>query len=210
MKRVLFCDFDGTIVTIDTCEYLLDKFVKEEWRNFDTYYERGEITFEECIQKQFSKLKVSEELMLKELDKVTSFRLHFMDLVKHCDKKGISFIVVSAGLDFIIRHFLDTIAWDTPVKIYSAKSRFTDKGIKLAFPELFNCTSLDFKEDLVNHYKKQGFRTFYLGDGLSDFNAVRSADFSFVIMDSKLAKLCKREKLPHLEINDFQEVINAL
>ena len=47
-------------------------------------------------------------------------------------------------------------------------------------------------------------------DGLSDFGAVRSADFSFAIRDSKLADSCKKEGIDYKEISDFQEVIDYL
>jgi 2-hydroxy-3-keto-5-methylthiopentenyl-1-phosphate phosphatase len=210
LKRVLLCDFDGTIVTIDTCEFLLDTFVKEDWRTFNTFLERGEITLEECTRKQLSMLNISEEEALKALEKVTSFRPHFTELVDLCDAQGICFVVVSGGLDFVIKHFLGTQDLEKLVRVYTATSRITSNGIELSFPEFVDCTSLDFKEDLVKQYNEQGFRTIYVGDGLSDFNAVRRVDFLFVIKDSKLAELCKRERIPHREITNFHEVIKSL
>ncbi|UCH01880.1 MAG: HAD-IB family phosphatase [Candidatus Bathyarchaeota archaeon] len=210
MKSALLCDFDGTIVTFDTSEFLLDKFVKEDWRILDTYLERGIITLEECLQKQYILLRASEEQMLRVLEKVFSFRQNFEKLVRYCDRKGIHFIVVSAGLDFVMNHFLSCTALEKSVEIYAAETRFTLNGIKLTFPKFYDRSSLDFKEDFVKHCKKQGFKTFYIGDGLTDFNAVRKADFTFAITNSKLAEFCKKERIPHLEINDFQEVIDAI
>jgi 2-hydroxy-3-keto-5-methylthiopentenyl-1-phosphate phosphatase len=110
----------------------------------------------------------------------------------------------------VIKHFLRIKGLEKRVRVYSATSRITSDGIELSFPELVDCTSLDFKEDLVKQYNKQGFRTIYVGDGLSDFNAVRRADFLFVVKESKLAELCKRENIPHHEITDFQEVTKSL
>ena len=210
MKRVLLCDFDGTIVTIDTCEFLLDTFVKEDWRAFNAILETGKITLEECTRAQLSMLNLSEEEALNALEKITSFRPHFTELVNHCVTQGIRFIVVSGGLDFVIKHFLRVGGLEKRVRVFSATSRTTRDGIELSFPELVDYTSLDFKEDLIKQYNKQGFKTIYVGDGLSDFNAFKHADFLFVIKDSKLAKLCKREKVPHHEITDFQEVIKSL
>ena len=210
LKRVLLCDFDGTIVTIDTCEFLLDKFVKEDWRAFNAFLERGEITLEECTRAQLSMLNISEEEALKALERVTSFRPHFMELVDHCAVQGIRFIIVSGGLDFIIKYFLKLRGLEKQVRVYSASSKSTRDGIELSFPELVDCTSLDFKEDLVKQYNKQGFRTIYIGDGLSDLNAFKQADFLFAIKESKLAKLCKKENVPYCEITNFQEVIKSL
>jgi HAD superfamily phosphoserine phosphatase-like hydrolase len=174
------------------------------------FLERGEITLEECTRKQLSMLKISEEVALNALEKVTSFRSHFKELVDLCDAQGICFIVVSGGLEFVIKHFLRKKDLEKRLRVYSATSRITRDGIELSFPEFVDRTSLDFKEDLVKQYKKQGFRTIYVGDGLSDFNAVRYVDLLFVIKDSKLTELCKRENIPHREIIDFHEVVKSL
>lgn len=50
----------------------------------------------------------------------------------------------------------------------------------------------------------------YIGNGLSDFEGVRAADFSYVVKESKLAKLCRTEHIPHKEFIDFAEIINDL
>lgn len=210
MKRVLLCDFDGTIVTVDTCEFLLDAFVGDDWRAFNTLLERGAITLEECTQRQLAMLNLTQEGALVALERVTSFRPHFAELANYCAAQGIRLIVVSGGLDFVIRHFLRAAGLEQLVQVYAATSRVTQSGIELSFPNLVDETALDFKEDLVKQYRRQGFQALYVGDGLSDFNAARRADFAFAIKDSKLADLCKREQLPHREITDFHDVMTML
>ncbi len=210
VKRALLCDFDGTIVMVDTCEYLLDTFVADDWRAFNTLLERGAITLEECTQRQLAMLHFTEDGALAALKPVTSFRPHFRELVNYCVTHGIRFIVVSGGLDFVIHHYLRAAGLEPLVHMYAATSRVTQTGIDLSFPHRVDETARDFKEDVVKQHLRQGFQTFYIGDGLSDFNAARHAHFSFVIKDSQLAELCKREQLPHQEITDFHEVLTAL
>jgi 2-hydroxy-3-keto-5-methylthiopentenyl-1-phosphate phosphatase len=206
----LLCDFDGTVVSIRTVEFLLDKFVEGDWILYDSQYRRGEITLEECMQRQISMVHAPKHAMLRELEKVVNFRPNFNKLVEYCRVKAIPFIIVSAGLDFVIRHFLKKKGLGDLTEVYTAKTKFTDNGIKLFLPELMDETSLDFKEDLVKIYKSNGFKVFYIGDGTSDFNAARHADFIFAIRGSELNDLCKREFIPHKEINDFREVIDTL
>lgn len=210
MKIALLSDFDGTIVTIDTAEFLLNKFAKGDWRSFETIYEQGEITLEECFQRQAAMLDAPKHLMFDELEQVTSFRPHFKELLEYCKLNHVHFVIVSAGFDFVIHHFLKKLELNQKVEMYAAKSYFTNQGIKFSFPKLLDNSSLDFKEDIVNHYKKQGYTVFYIGDGLSDFNATRHADFAYVIANSKLAELCKKELIPHKEIRDFQSVIDGI
>jgi 2,3-diketo-5-methylthio-1-phosphopentane phosphatase len=210
MKIVLLCDFDGTITTIDTCEHILEKLSKDNWRIYDAYLERGDITLEECIQKQMAMLTAPKHQILKMLSNVVSVRPHFKELLNFCKVNRLPFIIVSGGLDFVIAHILKKYAINKGVKVYSGKAQFTKKGIDFKFPQLKDPKSIDFKEDLVNYYKINGFRVFFIGNGLSDYNAVRKADFSFVIKNSKLARLCKEEKLPHQDFSDFKIIIDFL
>ncbi len=210
MSLVLLCDFDGTITNLDTAFFLLDKFVEGDWRIFDLQYRIGEITLEECMQEQYSMFDVPKHLMLKELEKVVSFRSNFNKLIDYCRIQNIPFIIVSAGLDFVINHFLKQKGLTNSIKVHSVKTTITENGVKLAFPKLFNKDSTNFKDDLVRYYKKKGSHVVYIGDGTSDYPAIKNADYRFSIKNSRLAELCRKNKISHQEIDDFQEVINAL
>ena len=124
--------------------------------------------------------------------------------------RKIPFIIVSAGLDFVIRHFLELKGLKNKIEIRAVKTTIQNGRTKLSLPKLLDKASIDFKEDLVKYYTKQGKRVIYIGDGTSDYNAIKNADFPFVIKDSKLADLCKRTKVLHKEITDFQKVINFI
>jgi 2-hydroxy-3-keto-5-methylthiopentenyl-1-phosphate phosphatase len=62
----------------------------------------------------------------------------------------------------------------------------------------------------VNYYKDRGCFVLFIGDGMSDKGAVRSADYVFVIKGSRLAEFCKQEGINHQEMSDFREVIVRL
>ncbi len=210
MSLVILCDFDGTIVDIDTAEYLLEKFAQGNWQQYDVQLEKGEITLEECMIKQYAMIKTPEAVLLEELANAAKMRAHFDRLAAYCTARNIPLIIVSAGLDFCITHFLEIIGWAGLIEIHSAETKFTDKGIDLVFPELRDKTSTDFKVDLIEFYKAQGMRVVYIGDSLSDFNAVKHADFSFTIKNKKLSEFCERQGIIYQEIETFQEVIDAI
>jgi 2-hydroxy-3-keto-5-methylthiopentenyl-1-phosphate phosphatase len=50
----------------------------------------------------------------------------------------------------------------------------------------------------------------FIGDGLSDFQAVGKADYLFVIDGSKLAVKSREEGIQHEEIVDFSQVIQRI
>lgn len=52
MECVVLTDFDGTMVTIDTAEFVLDKFVDGDWRVIVEQLEKGGVTFEESLKRE--------------------------------------------------------------------------------------------------------------------------------------------------------------
>lgn len=204
------CDFDGTISVNDTYEYVLTRYAQGDWRVFDDQYLRGEISLQECLRKQGALVKAPERVLVAELERVTSFRPNFDKLIEYCRGNRVPLVVVSAGLDFAIEHLLRLKGWDRLVKLYAARAESTPEGIRFTFPRLRDETSLSVKDDLVKHYKREGRRVAYVGDGVWDIHALREADCRFVIKGSKLAELCRQQEVPAREINEFQEMVMAI
>lgn len=210
LNFVFLSDFDGTIVTIDTAAHVLEKFADGDWKGVEGEFVRGEITFEQCLRRQFAMLKVPEKRLLDELEPITVFRPNFGNFVKFCTERKIPVIIASAGLDFCIRHFLRKEGLLEKVSICVPKSEFTAAGIQVTFPELLAKASVNFKDDLVRYHKGLGEKAIYAGDGLGDYPAVRSADFSFVIRGSALANMCRNTGLPFKEMEDFRDAIETV
>jgi len=210
LRFVVLTDFDGTMVTIDTAEYLLDKFANKNWRIIVEQLERGEVTFEESLEREFAMLKVPEKTMLDALDPATYFRPNFDKLIEYCNEQRFPLVVVSGGLVFSIRHFLEQKGWINKVEIYAPKSTCTDDGIILSFPRRFEPSSNNFKDDLVMYRKKHGESVVYIGNGLGDYPAAKVADLAFAIKGSRLAEMCKSSGVAFKEITDFQEVVDIL
>lgn len=210
MNLVVLCDFDGTVTTIDTAEWILTKFAQGDWHKIDRQFEQGKITLEECLNKEFSSVKASKERILKELRETVIFRPNFKKLCEYCKKNDVSLIVASAGLDFVIEYFLKANDCLDLVEVCTAKIKFGPEGIKFTFPKLFYSSSDNFKHDMVRHCQAQGMKVIYVGDGFADFSATRDADHAFVIENSRLAKLCEGQGIPCKTITDFQEIVKAI
>ncbi len=209
MKLVVLCDFDGTITVRDTAELVLSRFAEGDWRALDRQFEEGKLTLEQCLQKEFSMVKASEQEILDELRDV-EFRSSFEDFAEDCQKREIPLIIVSAGLDFVIRHFLKLKGWDRLVETYIPKTKVTSDGILFVFPERFDKTTANFKQDFVRRCKTQGKRIVFIGDGSGDFEAAKEADLIFSVKGSRLAQLCKMSKVLSRDIVDFKQATNLL
>ena len=205
MKTSILCDFDGTITTTDTCVHVLSHFADGDWNTYDDKLHEGKIELEECMRLQFQMVKTHRREILRHLQEIVSFRDGFIDFVDICLKNNFSFIVISGGLDFVIRHFLSLQGLGS-VEVISGKTSIRDNGIEFEFPKKRFDDSADFKADFVRYQKKLGFKVVYIGDGLSDFQAVREADVVFVVKGSRLADWCREQNIAHIEFTSFGEI----
>jgi 2-hydroxy-3-keto-5-methylthiopentenyl-1-phosphate phosphatase len=210
MDLVVLSDFDGTVTTIDTAEFILGRFAKGDFRRFDRQFERGRITLEECLNRQFSLVNASRKQILGELKGKVIFRPNFKKLAEHCKAHCIPLVIVSAGLDFVVKDFLKLNGCLDLVEVCTPKTVFSADSIRFAFPTLFDATSENFKQDLVRWYKGQNKKVIFIGDGVADFPAIKDADYVFVIESSRLAKMCESCEMACESIADFQQVIEAI
>jgi 2-hydroxy-3-keto-5-methylthiopentenyl-1-phosphate phosphatase len=155
-------------------------------------------------------VKASKKQILEELKNVVIFRPNFKKLAKHCKENRIPCIIVSAGLDFVIKHFLKLNGCLNLVEVCAAKTVFGAQGIRFVFPTLIDTKSENFKHDMVIRYKSQNMEVIYAGDGLADYAAARDSDYSFTIRNSRLARLCMSHEIRCRNITDFQDVIEAI
>jgi len=206
----LFVDFDGTIVTADTAEAALDRFGDLDWRRIDRALEMGEVSFEESLRREFATLRAPPDAIIAEVSRFTSLRPNFDRLIEYCRGTNLPLTVVSGGLDFCIRHFLDRDDWLSFVKICAPTSCYTGSGYTLTFPAVVCDRSTNFKDDLVRREKKDGTRVFFIGNGFGDLSAAKEATFAFAIRGSRLAELCKQHEVRHEEIDEFQQVVDVM
>src|SRR5713101_7787704 len=184
MKLVVLSDFDGTVTLNDT--------------------------FEKCVRQQGGMVQVPSSEILSYLDGVTKFRPNFDKLIEFCMTNHFPLVIVSAGLDFVIKHFLTREKFQDKVELVAASAKCTPTGIKFEWPKLRSDRSMNLKDDMVRYYKRRADRVAYVGDGRWDLHALRNADRRFVIRNSKLAELCLEQEIQATRIIDFQEVVKSL
>jgi 2,3-diketo-5-methylthio-1-phosphopentane phosphatase len=210
MKKAVLCDFDGTLVQNDTAVYILNNFAKGKWKKFDEQLELGEITLEECLSKQFSNIRVPLSEVLVKLEDVTKFRAKLGSLINFCEENKHEFIITSAGLDFVIHHFINLLGLQRNVKVYSAKTQVNEDGITFTFPKILHPSTNNFKEDLVESYKDKNYFVIYIGDGVGDFHAIKCSNLRFTVRNSKLADMCNEYGIDHHEFENFDDVIRIV
>jgi len=206
----VLCDFDGTIANIDTAEKALDMFADPSWRRIEEGFEKGDVSFEDSLQREYAMISASPETILKELDRFTLLRPNFDTLVDYCKSRNLPLVVVSGGLDFCIEHFLGRDGWLNFIALHAPKTRRVGNGYEVSFPKTVNSSSKDFKEDLVMLHKDKGERVLFVGNGRGDFQAAKRSHYAFAIKNSRLAKLCKSNGVACKEMEDFQDVVDLV
>ena len=206
MRKIVLSDFDGTIISEDSALLILDRYGEGDWRKYDEQLLKGMISLEECLTKQFSTISIPHETIFDFLDEKIVFRQNFTDFAITCQKSDIPLVVVSAGLDFIIHHFMNKLEVNTPIPIVSAISKKHINGITFKFPTLKYKYSKNFKEDLVIDYQNKGYFVIYIGDGSGDFYAAKRADTTYAVEDSDLSRMCRDNGISFRSFLDFKSI----
>ena len=181
MKKLILCDFDGTISTYDMGYILVNHFSSEEWRTIDQDYCDGKIGSREAYSRIASLLKGDEKAVLRFIQEHSDIDPHFSSFYQHCRKNHIDVKIVSDGLDFYIRTLLQ-IHHLAEIPFYANTTRFlSGGGVEISFPhssaECGFCGTC--KRKLIQLHRADYDAITFVGNGLSDRCVAAEADFVF-------------------------------
>jgi len=207
-KILVQCDFDGTITLEDISFIMLDIFAVGDWRKIYEEYQDGKITVGRFNREAFAMVKADRKRLLASVEGKMTTRSGFKELVACCRRKNFRFVIVSNGLDFYIKHILET-AGLYDIEIYASQTCF--HGDKLSVEYIGpDGTPLDsgFKEAYVEKFLRDNYRVVYIGDGTSDYLPARKCHHIFAT--GALLKRCQQEKLTCTPFSGFEEVTAVL
>ena len=210
-KPIFLIDFDGTINLSDLALYTVERFASDKWQYYEKLFNDGKLSLEDTITTQYSFIHAPKNVILEEIDKVIQIRENFTLFVNLCKKLNIPIIIVSGGIDFVIRHVLNKIGIPNTLQIVSMITEYqSDGSVKVTRPIRHFEDSIDFKQDKVKFYKERDMLVNYIGDGSSDYGAVMNADLNFTVKDSVLSRFCEEKSLPKYDFVDFSEIIDYI
>ena len=177
----VYFDFDNTITDFDVLDEIIRRFsVDEEWKVAEAAWERGEIGSKECLERQFSRVRVSEKVLD---DYVRSIRIDpaFGPIVELLGRAGIKPVILSDSFRSIINVILENN--QVPgIQVFANEMTIRESEPVLGFPyhqsicsTAGNCkTSHLFKRDRL-----PGTIKVYIGDGRSDICPARFCELLF-------------------------------
>jgi 2-hydroxy-3-keto-5-methylthiopentenyl-1-phosphate phosphatase len=175
-QLAIMCDFDGTITKIDVGHQIYTRFGDEKWLEINNRWRRGEISSRDCLIGEYDLIDADEQEVMEHILKM-EIDPGFIKLAALCKANDIPLSIASDGFDFYINAVLDKYGLkDIPV--FCNEMKFNGRKVELSFPYYEqgcgvcgNCKRLH-----VENFKKT---VIYIGDGLSDRYAAKTADIVF-------------------------------
>lgn len=208
-RWTIHCDFDGTISREDVTDVLLERFADPRWREFEGAWVRGEIGSRECMAEQVALLDVGPE----ELDAwlaTVEIDPSFATFVEVARDQGIEVVVVSDGIDHVIRAILRRHRLDTIPVLANRLVQVGERSWRLEFPfSRGDCErrSGNCKCALLRAQQVKG-RVLYIGDGASDFCVAPHANALFA--KDELLVFARDRGIPHVSMTSFDAATLAL
>ncbi len=176
-----YFDFDNTVTEFDVVDDIIGRFsVDEGWRAAEAVWESGEIGSRECLERQFSRVRVTGQALE---DYVRTIRIDpsFGPIVELLRGAGVSLAILSDSFTSIIRAILENNGV-RGIEVYANEIRIEGDQPVLGFPyhqsicsTAGNCkTSHLFRRD-----RPAGTRKIYVGDGRSDICPARFCEILF-------------------------------
>ena len=210
MKKLILCDFDGTISIRDMGYALVSRFCTGDWKAIDRDFCEGKIGSKEAYHRIAKILSRDEKGILDFIRKHSDIDPFFTSFYQYCRERGIDVKIVSDGLDFYIKTILE-MNHLLEIPFYANLSQWREgEGIDLSFPHSSEECSLcgTCKKRLVQIYRKEYDSILFVGNGFSDRCAAREADFAFA--KDSLYTYCIDQDIPCHFFQNFGDILSDL
>jgi 2-hydroxy-3-keto-5-methylthiopentenyl-1-phosphate phosphatase len=202
MRGQILLDFDGTIAIEDTTDCLLERFAEPAWREVEEAWEAQLIGSRECLAGQVDLVRASEH----DIEHfITGIHIDpgFLPFVEACSSAQFDVIVVSDGLDRIVRGVIARAGVSLPIAA-NRLDHLGDDRWRLAFPHASaNCSSASGNCKCTHASADARGPRVVVGDGRSDFCASSSADYVFA--KGRLRTHCEENGIAHAPIANLTE-----
>lgn len=207
-KRIVFCDFDGTITDEDTFIKMFSereetKDIAEEVRD---QIQNKEIPIKEGIGRLLGKIPFSkqEEIINYACSQKGRIREDFVEFLEFLKKREIPLIIISGGLTEMIKATLGDI-FNRIHKVYAANMGRTGEFIR-ARSDYEGMSELISKIKIMDLYEYE--ESIFIGDSITDENAAKWGKNSMVFARDKLAEILS--DCDYVEWSCFKEIEEKL
>lgn len=203
----IVCDFDGTISLKDTTDLLLQTFASKDWLEIEQQWQHGLIGSKQCMQQQIALLDMSLHDLYSTLDQI-QLDTSLIELVNFCQSHHIPIIIVSDGLDIVIKYLLNKINLGHLTIIANQLIQTSERHWKLAFPNQNTHCKNESGTCKCKVATTLLHNVILIGDGRSDFCIAHQAEYVFA--KNGLQSYCHQQNIPFQAINMLSDSLVCL
>lgn len=203
-KRIVFCDFDGTITAEETFVAMLKHFAAKPYDAMEKRMVEGRVTLRQAVRSLVESIPSSRYPQIIEFVKDKPIRPGFPELLDFLYFHGVPLVVISGGLMGSIAvklapfhhrihamHAAEVDAEEEFLRVHSSFESNEELVAKARVMKLYPC-----EQSIV------------IGDGITDLNSALAADLVFA-RDGLCRYLAKKNR-PFIRWEDFFDVCNHL
>lgn len=203
-KRIVFCDFDGTITSEETFVGMLKRFAAESYDATENLLIEGKITLGEAVRRLVESIPSKRYPQVLDYVKDKPIRRGFSELLDFLYFHGVPLMVVSGGLMGSVSSKL--APFQNRIHAMYAAEVAAEGDFLRVHSDFESATELVAKTRVMGLYRYE--QSIVIGDGITDLNIAITADLVFA-RDRLCGYLTEKGK-PFIRWEDFFDVCNHL
>lgn len=204
MKRIVFCDFDGTITAKETMDAVLKRFAPEISAQLIPQMYARQLTLRQGVRQILESIPSGLYPKMIEFTKSQSIRPGFIELLDWLESEQVPIVVISGGL----RGMVEVVLASLLPRIHAIHTVDVDtNGSHLrVLSEYEGGTELVNKVQVMSQY--QADEKIAIGDSITDLNM--ALETPVVFARDRLAEYLDQHQKPYIPWNDFFDVRDRL
>jgi 2-hydroxy-3-keto-5-methylthiopentenyl-1-phosphate phosphatase len=204
LRRIVFCDFDGTITVEETFVAVLKKFApKLSAKLLPEIYARR-LTLRQGVRQILESIPASRYTEILEFTQIQPIRPGFIELLDFLEFQGVPLVVISGGLRGMVETVLDRLV-ERVHAIHALDVDTSGSHLKIISP-YEGGTELVAKVEIMCKYP--AYEKIAIGDSITDLNMGLQA--SVVFARDRLAEYLDEHRKPYIPWDNFWQIRDYL
>jgi 2-hydroxy-3-keto-5-methylthiopentenyl-1-phosphate phosphatase len=203
-KRIVFCDFDGTITAEETFVAMLKRFATASYAATERQLIDGKITLSEAVRRLVDSIPSRRYPQVLAYIEDKTLRQGFAELLGFLHSHGTPLVVVSGGLVGSVATRLAAYG-DRIHAVYAADVDTSGNFLRVR-SDFESASELVDKTRVMRRYRCE--QSIVIGDGITDLNIAMTADLVFA--RDNLCRYLRQRDHSFVRWEDFFDVIAEL
>ena len=203
-KRVVFCDFDGTITIEETFVAMLKHFAPQLSSELMPEMYARRLSLRSGVRQLLESIPSERYGEIIDFSRPKLMRSGLVELLDFLDAKDVDFVIVSGGLRIMVETVMGDLV-DRAQAIYAVDVDATGPRFQVNSP-FEGDTELVSKVRVMEQYAAE--EQVAIGDSITDFNMALQA--SSVFARDRLAEYLDEQQKPYTKWDNFFDVLENL